>query len=102
MFCEHRFLVNRTITVQKTEVLLQPKEAKKITTKPGSFDVNTFKAAEWVNTFNSDLLKVTIPIPAYNPVKKIKIEVGTGAENDRLKKEELEDVLLLLTYRTES
>ena len=96
----NRLFASRTINVQEAVVILQPKEGKTITT-PAAFTFDNVSAGSWLGVFNGEMKKTTIPLADdYDPVKKIAIKTnGSQPSDPGLKKDEIEDVMILMYFR---
>ena len=96
----NRLFANKSLNVAQTVILLAPKEGKSIT-NPTSLTVDNTASGAWVNIFNSEVKKATIPLGEFDPIKKLVISATGIQPGDKgLKSEEIDDVLLLLFYRT--
>ncbi len=95
----NRLFANKSINVEQTVILLKPKEGKSIT-NPTSLTVDNTAAGGWVNIFNSEMKKATVPLGEFDPIKKVVITAAGFQPGDKgLKNEEIDDVMVLLSFR---
>jgi len=95
----NRLFASRAINAIETVMILQPKENKTITT-PVAFTLDNVAASAWIGVFNSEMKKTTIPLGEYDPVKKISMKAnGIQPSTPGLKKDEIEDVMILMYFR---
>ena len=93
----NRVFANRILNVVETNIFIKPKEGKAVT-DPAGFKFDNTAANAWIAVFDGSLKKTTIPSAEFNPLKKVTIEAGTQGGNDGLKKNEVEDLLILFSF----
>ena len=103
---------NKKVKVLKAEVFLQPKKGKTGITVPGSIKIiekNTetdkLKASssgEWVKLPHSEIMKINLTLNSedFSPFGRWSFEVNDpeSLEDKRLKENEIEDLLILMSY----